>query len=1369
MRYLIFLFFLSALLSARTIVVGDCERALINTDTIEEALSRSIDGDTIKICPGTYNEGKLEIKKNYLTITSTSGDASDVTVENTGRYHIFKVTSTITGLTMSDLTLKQNYDGGTKAAVYFDKDTSNATFEDLNITSDEDHKFDGIYFKKNCSGDLNIQDVNITNAKDGVYFRDNTTAENIDIQNSRFEVRLKGVYVSYTSKVNIKNSTVSSYDGRGIYFLKNSGELQVEECNISAKNEALYSEGTFENVTVKQTVMTSKEKSTVLLENDLRDTFTVSGCEFKASDNGVKFQAAVKHLKMEDTNITVTSTVDGKGVNVVSSLNDANITGVDINSTYEAIYVNTASDSFILKNSRLKSSRGRGVYFENSMQDIDIEDNRIWAKDDALRMGGDVNGDFALKENCLFSTDAYGFNIQGHLKGRVDISGNCLFADKGGDYLAKSEYDTVTCSGNYWHGVRGSYDKNNVKDDDILYHCKHDCGPCLQYNGPLTPIEFEGGEVTLSNTYDEPGKWDHVTFMHEFSTVPVVFMVISTYGSDPASVRIKNVTKTGFDVTIVEPPPQDGPHVEQVLNYLAINTGVHELDGTYIEVGTIDTRKVQGRYAPVGNDVGWAEVETDVKYCNAAVVSNIQTLNNLEDGKDPPKTDLVPWGTAVLKIVDSDTIDLAIEMSETDEGVFTQNETVAYMLGDANFTGKFTAQGDKEVKFEILKTGPKFEGWNKCRKVDFQNSYDKKPVIAGWKDSRLGGDGGWFRKCYLDEKQVGFVVDEDKDHDSERNHIPEIGAVFAFSDIFVKNDVSKNYKFDAWNDDHNISDRNITTKISSKEFNITIASLTEDGSDFQEFNGTVCTRVVSDGYEGEWNKTYWENETEKNVTFNVNRALKEAYVYIQWISDENTDCPVNDKDGETNSTDNFAIRPQRFDISKVSGVLKAGNEFNLTIEALDASGADTKDYNESVHIRGSSADLEYNETKSGCKTGTLSKTGGGDFSDGKTDISLKYDEVGEIEFTVKEVSGSEFASVDSDDTPESERFIASSSKKVNISVDHFGLSALYENYDTENNFTYYDEALEIASHMELNITAEDKDGNTAENYNKDCYAKDVNISLSHTDVDVDVSKIVFKYVDTSSDEHEKNVSKDENITFVYEKDNFTTDDNGSTSVDIYINFDRNLSEPVNPFEFNITRADVNDTDSNGSVDIDESAVYYYGNVIFKDILAVEDSIKKTYRFAVFDDNESDSLIPNEKELRFNWYYNTLHDAKDGNVSDSEIKISRDLNASHTISGVDVSVENIGDGDITFKIKRNDSGVKYAVVHLLSPNLRWLWYSKFGEEYNVSDDSTCLNHFCFSVSWQDITNKGEAGSGVFEGTESNVTESNTTKRGVKIFR
>ncbi|BAI80621.1 hypothetical protein DEFDS_1152 [Deferribacter desulfuricans SSM1] len=316
------------------------------------------------------------------------------------------------------------------------------------------------------------------------------------------------------------------------------------------------------------------------------------------------------------------------------------------------------------------------------------------------------------------------------------------------------------------------------------------CTP--EYDGIVTPIEFEGGRFTTTNTYNNK-TWDHITFQKPFREPPAVFVVIDKTGGHAASARMKNITKTGFDITIVEPPGYDGPHISQSLSYLAINKGVHKLGNQYIEVGEINTKKVQGKYTPNGSIIGWEKVTTKVNFCDPAVVANIQTLNNLNSSdpqKQPPYKALIPWSTAVIDNITSNSFNLALDMSETNDGLINKDETVAYMVSEGNIQDSFVDDDNNTILYETIKTQPYFEGWsNNCNTVSFKNNYSKTPLIAGWKNSRKEDDGGWFRICSLDKNKVGFVVDEDKDHDSERSHIKESGSIFVFSDNFVKREI----------------------------------------------------------------------------------------------------------------------------------------------------------------------------------------------------------------------------------------------------------------------------------------------------------------------------------------------------------------------------------------------------------------------------------------------------------------------------------------------------------------------------------------------------------------------------------------------------
>ena len=62
-----------------------------------------------------------------------------------------------------------------------------------------------------------------------------------------------------------------------------------------------------------------------------------------------------------------------------------------------------------------------------------------------------------------------------------------------------------------------------------------------------TAYEIEMGSVTLNDTFVNP-IWTGVTFAQPFKVRPVVVAMPTNDGGDPASVRIQNVTTSGFEI-----------------------------------------------------------------------------------------------------------------------------------------------------------------------------------------------------------------------------------------------------------------------------------------------------------------------------------------------------------------------------------------------------------------------------------------------------------------------------------------------------------------------------------------------------------------------------------------------------------------------------------------------------------------------------------------------------------------------------------------------------------------------------------------------------------------------------------------------------
>jgi len=298
---------------------------------------------------------------------------------------------------------------------------------------------------------------------------------------------------------------------------------------------------------------------------------------------------------------------------------------------------------------------------------------------------------------------------------------------------------------------------------------------------PALAWKMESGTVSLPNTYEIP-QFTHVNFRQTYDTPPLVFAVATTYGENPCSLRVKNVTTTGFDISQVEPPPEDGPHYPMTIHYFAIEPGVHQLpNGIKIVAGTITTDVVQhGRNVP--GPEGWETVTFPFEFSTTPVVLGfIQTMNSEES--NPPEKPSIPWLTTAVDEVTSTSFNVALERSEVAAGT-VQAETIGYVAIDSGLQSSFYDNDGNLISFETIRTDAIFRGWGTCNKATFNLTYSSAPNVVATKNSHYGGDGGWFRRCYLDETQVGFCVDEDRYYDTERNHIPEIGGIVVFSQDF---------------------------------------------------------------------------------------------------------------------------------------------------------------------------------------------------------------------------------------------------------------------------------------------------------------------------------------------------------------------------------------------------------------------------------------------------------------------------------------------------------------------------------------------------------------------------------------------------------
>ncbi|WP_161937654.1 DUF11 domain-containing protein [Sulfurovum riftiae] len=344
------------------------------------------------------------------------------------------------------------------------------------------------------------------------------------------------------------------------------------------------------------------------------------------------------------------------------------------------------------------------------------------------------------------------------------------------------------------------------------------------------------------------------------------------------------------------------------------------------------------------------------------------------------------------------------------------------------------------------------------------------------------------------------------------------------------------------------------------------------------------------------------------------------------------------------SSDNFAIRPRKFDVNitdKVT-ILTAGKPESLFFRAPDDNNVTpVTDYNE-TQDSSFVVDLDINDSTKACEKMSITMTPSVAFVNGEHQDDFTFDDVGDINMSIHEINGSEFALIDWDDTNDSERFIEEYNATFRVIPDRFDINASLKDHNTNDHFTYlhdinrYENDSNYSMGAELNVTikAVGADGNVTHNYIETCYAKDTNLALGLTGTTITYPGTTqalsfFLYYnpeedDGTADSGESNVSLTASgntitlnrLDINNTKASFTSqtapDENGTTNILYKMNFDRNMSLVVDPFritvsDINITEVNVTDFSGTGTLVpnqyvvkgqtgtlTDQNATFYFG-------------------------------------------------------------------------------------------------------------------------------------------------------------------------------
>ncbi len=310
------------------------------------------------------------------------------------------------------------------------------------------------------------------------------------------------------------------------------------------------------------------------------------------------------------------------------------------------------------------------------------------------------------------------------------------------------------------------------------------CLACLLLTIPSPAFagRLEAGSFTAHATNANPNPV-RITFQQPFDVTPIVVALSDQTGNQSAAIRITNVTTTGFDELIIEPDAWDGTHIAQQVHYIAVEPGRHVLpDGRIIEAGFVTTSAVQ-HGAGVSGTTSWFNVSFSAPLPTIpSVVSQIQTANS--ETRTVASQSSRPFITATQNSVGLTGFQVALERSEAQNGPAPSAETIGWIAFPAGLSGTFPSVGGSTITWSAVNTGTNIAGWdNGCFTNGFGQTSSSRIAVAK-KITRIGGDGGWLRRCSLSSTTIGLTVDEDTSRDSERGHINEQASIITFSQSF---------------------------------------------------------------------------------------------------------------------------------------------------------------------------------------------------------------------------------------------------------------------------------------------------------------------------------------------------------------------------------------------------------------------------------------------------------------------------------------------------------------------------------------------------------------------------------------------------------
>lgn len=326
-------------------------------------------------------------------------------------------------------------------------------------------------------------------------------------------------------------------------------------------------------------------------------------------------------------------------------------------------------------------------------------------------------------------------------------AGDTLNGDAGDDTLYGTD-DVNTLNGgdglDTIYGEDGADIIDGGADADIIYGGEGNdiiqggSGNDTIFGDDISGIVMESGRLAVTQT--NSSQWHSVSFSSAIQDA-VVKMFAEDVAGDPFTLRVRNITATGFEFQLDEFDYQDGSTGLETISWIAVAAGSHTLEN-----GT----KIQAGFVTAYDDATALVTFEDNSYSSPVVFSQVSSDNEL---------------SAVVTRNHSVTASgFSLQMDE-EEGNSRAHATedigwIAIDAGGSAGAGLLSGSTGSTVT-------------DSSATINFGGTFSSTPIIIADMQSFDGGDTGYTAGVSISSTQAQVFIDEEQSGDSETNHIAE--------------------------------------------------------------------------------------------------------------------------------------------------------------------------------------------------------------------------------------------------------------------------------------------------------------------------------------------------------------------------------------------------------------------------------------------------------------------------------------------------------------------------------------------------------------------------------------------------------------------